>query len=218
MTIASSLKEFRGYAFSVIDKRKTQTRGFVAKFDFDEISCRMPERIHQSLATDPISFIADGRVQPSAPALNQNPKVDLLRNGKFLSDPRKSEFKIVTVRVRGSQTLHYIPPLLTNNIHQFQNSTDKRLCRGIRRQDLIRNVQVHGGAQETLQQSVVEILRNSRTFGQAFFEAKVQLLGNVTHTPAIHANRDDEQSEGDAQAKPQCLPVLGFDDNRYRGF
>ena len=41
-------------------------------------------------------------------------------------------------------------------------------------------MQLHGGAEETLQQSIVQFLRDASAFREPFFKADVELSGELT--------------------------------------
>ena len=59
--------------------------------------------------------------------------------------------------------------------HYLHNMGQRRLRLQVFGQAINGDVKLHGGADDSLQQRVMEFLRDARALGQSFFKAQVQL-------------------------------------------
>ena len=67
-------------------------------------------------------------------------------------------------------------------------------------------MEVHRGAKTTLQQRVMEFLRDPRPLRKALVEAYVELLGQLMQTKTVSGKDGYSASKHSRQAEPPCLP------------
>ena len=84
----------------------------------------------------------------------------------------KRLFQIRAKRFRRAQPPHRVAAFVDHPAHQLQNAVQWRLGWRIRRKAVYRDVQLHGRAEEALQQSVMQFLRDARAFGQPLFKQR----------------------------------------------
>src|SRR2546423_5564073 len=107
---------------------------------------------------------------------------------------------------RRTETLQRRSPFFNHLSHQIEHATDQRLCRRITGQMIGGDVKLHRGAQETLQQRIVQVLRDACALGKPLFKPQVQLFSQPMQAQAVkdeYGKRDGHQS---GEAEPPGLP------------
>src|SRR5262245_12893609 len=66
-------------------------------------------------------------------------------------------------------------------------------------------MQLHRGAEYTLQQGVVQVMGDARAFGEPFFKLPVELRRDPAHTPPISRPDQSGYRSGAEQCKPPGL-------------
>jgi hypothetical protein len=86
VSFATPLKYLGIYSASVVANQDAKSPERKFEFDFDAFRCRVAKGIHQRLATDPIDFIANHRVQRTWPAFHDDSEFRFPRDCQFLSN------------------------------------------------------------------------------------------------------------------------------------
>src|SRR5277367_729033 len=79
-------------------------------------------------------------------------------------------------------------------------------------------MQLHGRAEEALQQCIVKFLRDARPFGEPFFKAYVELRGVAVQTQTIKGHDAERAGQHQADAEPPGLPECRIDLESDAGF
>src|SRR5277367_5938670 len=79
-------------------------------------------------------------------------------------------------------------------------------------------MQLHGRAEEALQQCIVKFLRDARPFGEPFFKAYVELRGVAVQTQAVKSHHPERAGQHQANAEPPGLPECRIDLESDAGF
>ena len=151
--------------------------GLVFYLDFYVPGSGVAEGTHQGFATDAVDFIADDRVQRAGAAFDSDAKINLLFDGEFLPNAGKCLLDVKGAATgRSAEALKSVAAFFKNLTHDVKNMGQRRLRRQILGQMINRDVKLHRGADDTLQQRVMEFLRDFGSLGESFFEAELQLF------------------------------------------
>src|SRR5271168_4170428 len=81
-----------------------------------------------------------------------------------------------------------------------------------------RNVELHGGAEHTLQQGIVQFLGYAHAFGKALFEADVQLSGGLVKAQTMESKYREYPCDDARERKPPLLPECRFAMGNGKGY
>src|SRR5271170_4419200 len=185
-------------------------------FDFDTVRLCMHKCIQQSLAANAIDFIADQRPQWTRNTINNNAEISFVIEGKFLSKPREGSLKALVARFGCAQPTQRISTFFSDCTHQLQNPFQERFGGRILWELVFRYIKLERGAQNTLQQRVMQFLRNPRTLGEPFLETNIQSFRQLMNVQAINGEDCQARPCKTSHSKPPRLPERGFDDERDR--
>src|SRR5262249_3159162 len=133
--------------------------------------------------------------------------------------PRKAFFNTTRSPARRrSQASDRITPFFYHLSHQLEDAAYLRLLRQIRRQLVGRHIELHRGAQKTLQQSIVQFLSDARPLSQSFFKSDVQPRGNLPQSQTKERECRKHQHNGATDPEPPRLPEQRLYFEGQRGF
>ena len=107
--------------------------------------------------------------------------------------------------VRQAQPLNRISSFFNHLAHQLQRPVENGFRLRIRWQAVHCHMHLHGNAQESLQQRIVQLLCDSRPFRQAFIESLVDAGRHLSHPQMV---KRPDQKHGACAAEcdePACL-------------
>ena len=143
---------------------RTSTRNWLEAYSTSIsmlLRLRMLECVDQSLPADAIDLIAQHRMQWPRLAVHNHAKSGVFLDGEFLLDARKRLFEIERTAMRRAQPANRVAAFLDHLLDQLQHAAQRWLGRRIGGQAVHRDMQLHGGAEEALQQRVVQFLRDA---------------------------------------------------------
>lgn len=115
-----------------------------------------------------------------------------------------------------AQSLNGVPAFVDDVAHALQHTIELRLERR-----LVHffgdDVELHGGADESLQQRIVQLLRDPRPLRQTLFEPDVQLRGYSVQVKAIETPHCQDNQAGEHQHKGARLIERRMNDEVQRG-
>src|SRR5580693_272729 len=155
-------------------------------------------------------------------AVDNHTKLDVrarvLTADHFLLDPRESLFQVERGTTRRAQSSNGVPAFFNHLPHQFHGSSERRLYTRIRRKLTGHHVNLHGSAHETLQESIVQLLRDASSLGQAFLKSKIATAGNLSQSNSVNSQNRRYASQNDSRAKPPGLPEQRVHSKSEPGF
>src|SRR6185369_10228648 len=83
--------------------------------------------------------------------------------------------------------------------------------RRILRQTIDCDMELHGGAEKTLQQRIVQLLRDAGPLREPFFKADIEALGHLAHSEAVENQGPKDTGQQRAKAEPPRLPEHRLD-------
>src|SRR5215813_10475773 len=83
---------------------------------------------------------------------------------------------------------------------------------------LRRDVQMHGCAQKSLQQSVVKLLRDPSSLRQPFLKPQIHLSGQLDHSYAHKRKNCESYRQRKQKPETPCLPIHRLDLEADNGF
>ena len=179
----------------------------------------MAKRVDQRFAADPVDLVADHRLQRPGLALDDDAVVGVFRRPRAPACiPANACSRSCGALRRRPQPAHRVAALLDHPSHQIEHPAERRLGRRILRQPIGRDVELHRRADETLQQRVVQFLRDARPLREPLFEPHVELPGHLEDAQAVEAPSGNAQSKHRGQLEPGGLPELGWTSKRTRRF
>src|SRR6185295_19918777 len=95
---------------------------------------------------------------------------------------------------RRAEAAQGVPALFDDRGHQLQHAAQARFFRRVRGDLVDGDVKLHGGAEKTLQQRVVQIPGDPRPLGEPLLELQVQACRDLADVPAI--NRPCQERQG----------------------
>src|ERR1700728_259603 len=204
------MQYFRVDSTAIVAHQHFQMSARIFYFDFDTIRLCMHKCIQQSLAANAIDFIADQRPQWTRNTINDNAEISFVVDGKFLPQSREGNLKVLAARFRCAQSTQRISTLFSDCTHQLQDPFQERFGGRVLRELVFRYIKLERGAQNTLQQRVMQFLRNARTLGKPLLEAIIQSFRQLMNTQSIYG--DDRQATPckTSHSKPPRLPERGF--------
>src|ERR1700722_1532669 len=218
MTFASRQKHLRIYAAVIVAHQYAQLPGSVFQLDFDALRARMPEGVDQSFPADAVDLVTQNRMQWARLAVQDYAKSDVFLDSQLLLDARKCLSQIQIAAVAGAQPLYRIAAFFDYLVHQLQDPPQRGLGGRIRRKAIGCHVQLHGCAEEALQQGVMQFLRDARPFREPLFKTNVELPGEIVQPQAIKSRDHQGASQHQAGAEPRGLPKHRVDLQSNAGF
>ena len=130
---------------------------------------------------------------------------------EILSQSREGSLKALVARFRCAQPTQRISTFFSDCTHQLQDPFQERFGGRVLRELVFSYIKLERGAQNTLQQRVMQFLRNPRTFGEPLLETNIQSFRQLMNAQAI--NRQDRQATPckTSHSKPPRLPERRFD-------
>src|SRR5580692_8289730 len=185
-------------------------------FDFDTVRLCMHKCIQQGLAANAIDFIANQRPQWTRNTINDNAEISFVVEEKFLSQSREGSLKALVARSRCAQPTQRISTFFSDCTHQLQDSFQERFGGRVLREMVFRDIKLERGAQNTLQQCVMQFLRNARTLGEPLLKANIQSFRQLVNAQAINGKDRQATPCETSHSKPPRLPERRFDHERDR--
>ena len=178
------------------------------KLDLDVPAAGMAKGVDQGFAADPVHLVADHRVQRPGLAFDDDAivGVGVLPGRELLVNSREGLLEIVRGAARRSQPADGVAPLLDDPSHQVEHPVDGRPGGRIGRQAIRRHVELHRRADETLQQRVVQLLRDACPLGQPLFEPDVELSRHAEDAQAVEGARRRSRRGAPRSPEPGRLP------------
>ena len=119
-----------------------------------------------------------GRGRPSTITRNWRPILD----AELLHHGAQRLLEIVCARRSGRRSAHGVASFVDDSPHQLRARDRARPSLASPAGNLVGgDMQLHRRADKTLQQRIVQILRDARALGETFFEADVELSCDLVH-------------------------------------
>jgi hypothetical protein len=202
MSFASLAQDLRFNPVTVIADENPQLVVKILHNYLNAAGPGMTECIDQRFTSKAVDFIADEWVQWPWAAIDDNLKINRLRDGKFLFDSGKCLFETKRVGAIREQSADSVPALLYDPTHHFLDMVQGGYGRRIRRQVINRDMKLHRGAEKSLQQRVVQFLCDTRALCKSLFKTQIQLPGQLTHSHLIKDQYCDYESQDARYLKP----------------
>ena len=199
-----ALQDVRVDTAAVVAYQHTQVPRTVFELDFDSLRARMPERVDQGLASDAIHLVANQRMNRADAALDGHLEIRAVTRGIFL--PHQAEGLLQIVAALGAQPADRDTAFVADAAHQAEHALELLPVRRIGWQIVDGGMQLHRGAHDTLQQRVVQLLRDPRAFGQAFLETDVQLTRELPRAQPPGREREPAACGDGGDTEPGRLP------------
>ena len=127
MAIASNPDHLAIHPATIIPDRDAQISRHIIHHHFNLAGIGVAKRIDDRLTHNPVDLALNDRAHRPGLALGNHSKIDILGQGKFLSDPRERLFQVVGIGQRRTKRSQGVAPLLTHLLHQTDDSFDERL-------------------------------------------------------------------------------------------
>ncbi len=206
MSLPSGLEKLRIDPATIIADRDSQSLGGELHLDLDPLGARMLERIDHRLTADPVDLVPDGGVERARLPLTDDAEIDSFLRVQLLADSREGLFEIVVLAAGRTQPSDCIASLFDHTPHQLEHPAQALLVWPFRRHMVYRNVELHRRAQKTLQQRVVQFLRDARSLRQPLLELKLQPRPHLPHAPP--EARPDEAGGGRSAEKKESSRLI----------
>jgi hypothetical protein len=121
--------------------------------------------------TDTINFIADDGVQRPWAALDDDAESARLFDGEALPEQGKCLFQIERLTAVGAESPNRVPAFFNDLSHQLLDMSEGRSGWRILCQIIHHDVELHGRADDALQQGVVQFLCDAQPLRQPLLEA-----------------------------------------------
>src|SRR6266567_5046794 len=193
-------------AEAVVANKHSQLLHTILDLHFNATRLCVAKRVYQSFATDPIHVIANDGVQRSRLTLYNHSVVDLLLKTQLLLNPRKCLSQITQLVASRTKPSKRISAIFNNVPHQGKNAGNHRLHRRVLWQTIIGNVKLHGGTQETLQERVMQLLRNPRPFRKPLLKSHIHLVCQVAQSEPVQKEHSRPDNQYARRPKPPRLP------------
>ena len=164
----------------------------------------MPEGVDQGLTSDAIHLVANERMDRADASLYRHLEIRAIARGVFLL--HQTEGLLEVVAALGAQPADRDTALVADAAHQEEHALELLPVRRVGWQIVDGGMQLHRGAHDTLQQRVVQLLRDPRALGQAFFETDVQLPGQLPRAQPVGREREPAAGGDDEETEPGRLP------------
>src|ERR1700733_2431271 len=191
---------------AIVAHQHFQMSARIFYFDFDTVRLCMHKCIQQGLAANAIDFIADQRPQWARNTINDNAEISFVVEGKFLSQSREGSLKVLAARFRCAQPTQRISTLFSDCTHQLQDPFQERFGGRVLWELVFRYIKLERGAQNTLQQRVMQFLRDAGTLVKSLLEQGVQSMSQLKHAKTIERHDQGEAGGKTQAAKPPGLP------------
>src|SRR5271170_5195099 len=210
------MQHFRVDSTAIVAHQHFKMPARIFYFDFDTVRLCMHKCIQKSLAANAIDFIADQRPQWTRNTINNNAKISFVIEGKFLSQSREGSLKALVARFRCAQPTQRISTFFSDCTHQLQDPFQERFGGRVLRELVFRYIKLERGAQNTLEQRVMQNLRNARALGEPLLEANIQSFRQLVNAQAIKGEDRQATPCKTSRTKPPRLPKRRFDHERDR--
>src|SRR5215472_12571602 len=180
----------------------------------------MAKCIEDRLAADAINFVAKYRMKGPAPPLYGDAKGHrrfVPPAGELILDLGEHLVQAHQILGSRSQPLQRVAPLRGDASHQLQNVIQSRSCGRIRWNQIGRDVQLHGGAQETLEERVMKLTRDSRALLEPLFKPEVEPTRHLPHADSVGRPKRQAYRQGARQLELPRGPPGRQDPDSYRG-
>ena len=148
----------------------------------------MAKRVDQRLAADAVDLVADERVERPRLPFDDHPEAGRRAEAKLLLHVGERLPQIVRAGARAAESAHGVASLVDDLPHQRADARQAGARGRVLGQRLGGDVELHRRAEKSLQQRVVQLLRDARALGKALLEADVELLRHLVHTKPIRAD------------------------------
>src|SRR5688572_14946282 len=173
----------------------------------------MPEGVEQGFAADPVNLVPDRRSKNDRRPLD-NHAIGSPAVGELLWYSREGGLELVRA-VRRPQATDGVAAFLGDAAHQVEHARKRRHRGRIRGQAIDGDVQLHRCAHESLQQGIVQLLRNVRPFREALFEPDVELFRDLTDAQPIGAPSRSEEHTSELQSQSNLVCRLLLEKKNY---
>ena len=214
MPIAPGVQDLLVDPAAIVADQHAQVPRTVFELDFDSVRARVTERVDQRLASDAIDLIADQRMNRADASFDGHLEIRAVARGVFLLHQHEGLLQVVAAL--GAQSADRDAAFVADAAHQREHALELLPVRRLGGQIVDGGMQLHRGAHHALQQRVVQLLRDARAFGQAFFETDVQLPRELPRAQLVGGEHERAAGGDDEEAEPGGLPEGGFHHERDR--
>src|SRR6266516_6603085 len=207
-TVSSAIRAHHLWvnAAPAIPYKKAKFLVLVVEFDFDILRPRVPNSVDQRLPADAIHSITKDRVLRACLTADDQTIPSVIGQVQFIANSRKRLLQISSRVRRGAHAADRVASFVDHSSHQFQNTAERLLCGRIFRQTVGNDMELHRSAQESLQQRIVQFLRNLGALCQPFLEHTIEMRPHLVQSQAIERQHSKTEGRDDTEAKPPGLP------------
>src|SRR5579863_1475101 len=210
------MQDMRIDSNSVVAHRDPKLSARIFDFYFDSVRTCVYKCIHQYLAANAVDFVTDHWPQRTRNTVGNQAEVGFTVEEKFLPQSREGRLEALVIHFRCAQPAECISAFFSDRTHQLKNSFQERLGGRIRGELVFCDVKLESGAQNTLQQGVMEFLRNPRTLGEPLLETNTQSVRQLMNSQPVNGQDRQATPCKTSHSKPPRLPKCWFDDERDR--
>src|SRR5215470_11361035 len=147
----------------------------IFKLHHNSFRFRMPKCIRHRFSANAVNLIAYDRMQKPRAPFHDNTKIGLRLNSEVLWETTEGFVKILRTVVGETQAANGIAAIFNHESHQLEDPVEQRPRWRIGAHVIARHVQLHRRTQYSLQQSVMQFLRDSRPFCEPLLKPGIQL-------------------------------------------
>src|SRR5580700_290520 len=211
MSVPSGPEHLRIDAAAIVADYDPELTVGIFELDFDAAGARMAEGIGQSFTADAVDFIANHGMERARLAFDDQTKIDGVLENEFLWNTGEGLFEIVGFVADRAQAAHRVPTIGNDLAHKIEDTVDERFRRPVLRHLIVGDMELHGSTQNSLQQGIVQLLRDSGAFRQPFFETDIQAELQLMQPEAVQEEHDQSDGDDTSRAEPPGLPECGLD-------
>src|SRR5215470_17939059 len=123
--------------------------------------------VDQSFAADPVNLLAYGRTQGLLPPGDGDEEIGSGLDRQFFLNAGQGQNQVHWTSIRGAQMLNGVTALLYPLVHDLQNTVEPWFERAVYGWAVQSHSQLHRGADEGLQECVMQFLGDASTLFQA---------------------------------------------------
>ena len=187
----SRARDLRIDAPAVVSHEQPQLARSVFDLNLDRRGARMAERVHQSLAADPVYVVSHRGIEQPGLAFHDDTIRRRLSGRQLALDAGERVLEIVSLAAR-AKAADGVAPFLDHAAHQIEHAGERGFRRRVLRQAIHGDVHLHRRADEPLQQRVVQFLGDAGSLRETLFEPDVELMRQLPQAEAIESNRGRE--------------------------
>lgn len=214
MAVAAGFEDVSVDAVAIITDEDAQVSGSVFELEIDIASVGMTKRIDNGFAPDAVDVIADDGAQGKGLAFDDEAKSDVVGLTDLLGNARETAFEIFRGFDGRAQTAKSITAFIDDLGHEFEDAVESGAGGRVFGELVDGDMKLHGGAEDALEESVMQFLGDASALGEALFKNVMKVLAHLVKPEAVEAEGDGRGGEQADETEPPTLPEgeFAFDD------